>query len=209
LEDKSAVLEEVLARYRDPLITAAFDLQSRIYNMCRQGFLYVYLLNGSDSQKMYAELHTLYVFAEYLGWVEIIRREIQFLNLQEIEQTKEVRGLLDGVATNLLSDNPALGRPFMLFRGEQRAIGEIVIRSIEDQDGHRHLQCMGYAEFTERMADPAFARWFAPYREQLAEAAADARVQSNRLVNIQNALVKLLEALDTQGLLDRHKMQRL
>jgi hypothetical protein len=46
---KAELLSELMARYRDPLLQAAFDLQSRIYNIVEQGFLQTYYCNGTDS----------------------------------------------------------------------------------------------------------------------------------------------------------------
>ncbi len=39
LATKEELLEEVMGRYREPLLRAAFDLQSRLYNIVEQGFL--------------------------------------------------------------------------------------------------------------------------------------------------------------------------
>ena len=52
-ESKAARLEEVVGRYRDPLLSAAFELQSRIYNFVRRGFT-GYLRLGDEDEKRYA-----------------------------------------------------------------------------------------------------------------------------------------------------------
>lgn len=36
--DKAARLEQIVSRYRDPLLNAAFDLQSRLYNLIAAGY---------------------------------------------------------------------------------------------------------------------------------------------------------------------------
>src|SRR5262249_39855502 len=71
--------EDVLARYQAPLANAAYELQGRIYNIVALGFLRKYYVSGDASQKTYATENTLYVIAQFLGWSEILRREIQFL----------------------------------------------------------------------------------------------------------------------------------
>src|SRR4051812_25114930 len=63
---KAELLAELMARYRDPLLQASFDLQSRIYNIVEQGFLHTHYCNGTDSEKEYARENTLYVLADYL-----------------------------------------------------------------------------------------------------------------------------------------------
>jgi hypothetical protein len=73
---------ELRARYRDPLLGAIFDLQSRLYNIVAKDFLVRYMAQ-SEGLREYAIDNTLHVIAEYLTWVDIIRREIQFLDLGE------------------------------------------------------------------------------------------------------------------------------
>src|SRR5688572_15452980 len=43
--------EKVIARFRDPLMLAAYDLQSRIFNILRQSFLKRYYTSGSALEK--------------------------------------------------------------------------------------------------------------------------------------------------------------
>ncbi len=73
--------QELMNRLRDPVLWAAFDLQSRIYNIVLQRFFLVYLVHGSDEQRAYAQRNTVFLFAQYLAWVEIVRRSVQFLDL--------------------------------------------------------------------------------------------------------------------------------
>lgn len=63
-----------------PLLRSAYDLQSRIYNVClRDGF------TGSRDPE-YFRLNTLSLFGEFLAWLEIIRREIQFLDVGAVQR---------------------------------------------------------------------------------------------------------------------------
>jgi AAA ATPase-like protein len=68
------LLEQVMSRYREPLLRAAFHLQSRVYNIVEQAFLLRYLQRGSPAEQEYACRNTMFVLAEYLGWVEMLRR---------------------------------------------------------------------------------------------------------------------------------------
>ena len=70
-----------MSRYREPLLRAASDLQSRIYDIVGQKFLACHLQQGGPADQEYACRNTMFVFAEYLGWVEILRRGVQFLDL--------------------------------------------------------------------------------------------------------------------------------
>jgi hypothetical protein len=73
-------LEQLLSRYRDPLLLAAYDLQSRLYNIVVRDFVDL-LQKGDQDQQTYAVDSTLFVIAQYLGWVEALRRGVQYLDL--------------------------------------------------------------------------------------------------------------------------------
>ncbi len=81
---KEEQVEEITSRYREPLVRAAFDLQRRIYNIVRGGFMGRHLGVADEEEHRYARMSTLFVFAEYLGWVEIVRRGVQFLDLGDV-----------------------------------------------------------------------------------------------------------------------------
>jgi hypothetical protein len=93
---KQATAEATVSRYREPLLSAAFDLQARIYNMCRGRFF------GADRSGYHVD-HTLYVFGQYFGWREIIRQEIQFLDLGDTPATKDLAELLERITHSLSS----------------------------------------------------------------------------------------------------------
>lgn len=44
-------LEDVVSHYRDPLLSAAFELQSRIYNFVHRGFA-GYLRGGDEDERV-------------------------------------------------------------------------------------------------------------------------------------------------------------
>src|ERR1022692_3333966 len=50
--------QDLMNCIRDPVLWAAFDLQSRIFNIVAQGFLEVYLLHGSAERRAYAQRNT-------------------------------------------------------------------------------------------------------------------------------------------------------
>jgi hypothetical protein len=183
--------ETVLARYREPLAAAAYELQGRLYNILELDFLRKYYLHGDEAQKAYAVENTLYVVAQYLGWSEILRREIQFLSFADSERTRVVADRQRRIVELLQSDEPSLGRPFLLWRGEQRAIGERMI----DASGER-CQPMGYAGFVNREVT-TFGPWLRRLEDDIAVIA---ERRSSRLVELQHGLVDLVRELDPQAL---------
>jgi hypothetical protein len=79
-QSKAEHAEEVLSRYPEPLLQSAHTLQSRLYNIVAQNFLF-YLHCGDPDLERYARDYTVYGLAEYLCWLEIIRRDLRFLDL--------------------------------------------------------------------------------------------------------------------------------
>ena len=191
-KSKAELLAELMARYRDPLLQAAFDLQSRIYNIVEQGFLQTHYRNGTDSTREYARENTLYVLADYLGWVEILRREVRFLDLGDEVANRAWTERLVAVRTTLLSDR--FSPRFRIFNGQQRAIGEIMIQA--DGDDERP-ETMGYAGFLASQKKPDFDRWFVDLRADIDALANEPHAGHDaRLVALQQALVELIDLLD-------------
>ncbi|MDW4500134.1 hypothetical protein R5H30_19260 [Sulfitobacter sp. D35] len=180
--------QDIVARYRDPLLHAAFDLQSRIYNISEQGFLQRYLANGNDREQKYAVENTVFLVAQFLGWTELVRQDIRFMEMEEQEKTQALRKLQDGVYASFQTD--ALGPVFRLFAGEQRAVGELMIRR---ETGGSH--CLGYASFLTGRP-PEMDRWLDPLREDIQRYATSPVILCQRLVPIQHSLIDILALLD-------------
>lgn len=104
---------------------SAIYLQSRLYDIHQQNFL-GYSYNKSPLIKKYAVTNTLFVIAEYLEWVEILRREIQFLDLGSSEQNRRLTERLNAINQAFAKSKGGGGSLFMIYKGEQRAIGEIM-----------------------------------------------------------------------------------
>jgi hypothetical protein len=191
-DDKKTAIEKqnFVSKYRDPLMHAAYDLQSRIFNILRQGFLTRYLINGSPHEQEYAIENTVFLLAQFLGWTEAIREEIQFLDLGADDQTKRLRQLQDEIYRHLQTDTLAPG--FRLFAGEQRAIGELMI-----DRGASTCRCIGFAAFMNNRK-PGIDRWLDPLRDDLRQMAARPDPFKERLASIQHSMIDLLEFLDPQ-----------
>jgi hypothetical protein len=91
---RQAQTQDLMARYRGPLLWAVHDLRSRIRTILDEEFLQRYLVNGDDFMRPYARRHTTFVLAQYLGWVEIARRDIGFFDLGDRRSNRKVVELL-------------------------------------------------------------------------------------------------------------------
>ncbi|MFD3542927.1 hypothetical protein ACFWUQ_26020 [Streptomyces sp. NPDC058662] len=190
--------QDAMGRYRDPLLWAAFDLQSRLYNIAGQGFLRVHFVQPHE--QLYAVRSTLYVLAEYLGWVEILRRRIYFLDLGNREANRHIVTLLARIS-NVLNDDTYADTHLQLFRSDQRGIGELVIT--DDRDA---ASCIGYAEFCSQLeSDRRFAAWFTRLSDSVAQLAS-LEGRHPRVVDLQVALMDLIDFLDPEQ--ERFPQQR-
>ncbi|MCX4869561.1 hypothetical protein OIC43_42685 [Streptomyces sp. NBC_00825] len=199
---KLAEHQDLMSQRRDPLLWAAYDLQSRLFNIVDRQFLNIYYSPGHDPDRDYALRSTLHVMADYLGQVELLRRKVQFLDLGNRENSRTVVRHLTAIS-NVLNTDGYDNPHFRVFRSNQRALGELVICDSNDR-------CLGYAEFCRRLdTDADFAGWFEPLSDGIRELASSTRPHP-RLVRLQVALMDLIDFLDPDA--DRfpdHRRSRL
>jgi len=191
-QSREAKAKAIITKYRDPLLKSAFDFQSRLFSIVQLGFLRIYS-KRTQTDTDYAIKNTLYVIAEFLGWVEILRQEVRFLDLGDIEANKRLEELLSNIKETFLTDGMDL--TFRLFRGEQRAIGEIMIVERETKDD-KLSECMGFAEFVQRLDDPLFSKWFSKLEKDIAILAGEVQGHEQRLIALQHTLIDLIDFLD-------------
>jgi hypothetical protein len=205
-DDTAAVAQRILHQYRDPLLDAAQTLQSRTYNVVKNGYLAKFLHCGDPDEERYARDYTVFALAEYLTWVEIVRREVRFLDVGDEEHNRQLMTLLSQTQLTIQSDR--LTGPFRVFRGHQRAIAELMMRPTNAPEGPRN-ECIGYATFCDRLdEDEDFRYWFTRLRDQVELLAA--RDHDQRIATLQNDLVDLIDHLDPRALrIPPHFRQRL
>ncbi len=185
--------EQILTRYRQPLAAAAFDLQGRLYNILRLDFVEVF--GGEHPRSEEAARTTLFRIAQYFGWSEILRRDIQFLSFADDGESRAVARLQAQISEHFLDSGA--GPALMLWRDEQRAIGERMI--VEE---HGKVLCMGYARFGE-CCEETFAPWLERVWAEIAEPTAQARMRA-----IQHSLCELVWMLDPQSVLYTDELER-
>lgn len=190
IRTKKQQADEVMSKYREPLVYAAFELQSKLFNILKQELLDVYYIDGTESEREYTLQNTIFVVAQYLCWREIIKREIQYLDLGEIESTRKLADLMQKIESLFLTDK--LNPVFRIFRGEQRAIGEKMIT----RENGKPI-CLGYASFVES-ENESFRRWFKKLEDDINKLAASPLEYGERLEHLQHALIDLIDYLDPE-----------
>jgi hypothetical protein len=200
---------KVLRQYRDPLLRAAYDLQSRIYNIVAREYLDWYWRRGDAAQKENAIYGTLWLFGQYLGWTEILRREIQYLDVGSRLANQQIQGCLNQISAALSTDSPPLGKALQIVRGEQRAVGDFMIAGrVTPAEGSRP-DCLGYSEFIRALPPlnrrkfgrgdsySPVATWRARLTDDLERAGAGGTDHlPARLATVQRLLVDLVDLLD-------------
>ena len=193
-EKRELEAEAILSRYREPLVAAAYDLQSRIYNILHGEFLSTY---GGTERGDEAIKSTLFRFAQYFGWTEILRQDIHSWKFTDDADTRAVGELLDEVKRRFQTDEYDLA--FMIWSDEQRAIGELMIKR---DDGSK--TCLGYARFVE-IYDESLKRWLGRLEQNLRDGAT---ANDERLSFVQGELRELVIRLDPQQLRYDHSAMK-
>lgn len=184
-----------LDRYRAPLLAAVDDLGRRVNNIRNDGFL-AYL--DDENRRTTAVLSTLFRFAQYLGWTEIIYGYADRLRFESDEATRIVTQTLGDIGWILAADefdrsdaDDFRTSRLMLWREEQRAIGELM-----RQDGDEP-QCIGFNSFVKHY-ETHFSKWFATFGSQLEATSAP---NSDRLAELHRITARLVRELDVERVL--------
>lgn len=173
-----------LSEFHQPLLRAAFDLQSRLFNIVEGHFLKIYY--REQDFKQYAVANTCYAIGEYLGWVELLHRSGQ---LRMSLSSSKFENLIYDISRAFMSDS--IQFPLMLFKGEQRAIGEIMLNPMRGEKG-----IIGYATFVKQLNDPDFSKWFTRLEKDIEQLATEKFDYDERLIFLQNSLTDLINYLD-------------
>jgi hypothetical protein len=136
--------EKVIAKYRDPLLLASQDLQSRLYNITDLGLTTYFSRGGEEKDNLL--LYTAFLVGQFFSWTHILRLKAQFLRFATDEKNKELTKVLGGISFEFSTDRYDLsGVPLNLWRGQQMAIGELMTTEVGGE-----LLCMGYAAFHQK-----------------------------------------------------------
>ena len=186
-DERESKARNVLECYRGPLLSAASELGDRIDNIRHRRFIGA-AESGSGLESQ-AKLTTLFRLAQFFGWREVLRTEVQLLRFENEADTQLVAALIGDVvwccASDAVDDKRAL-----LWSEEQRAIGELMVNP---RDG-ASPRSIGYATFA-RTYDDVFSPWMDAIADEVLSARAPA---SERLRLMQWALYGLVIALDEE-----------
>jgi hypothetical protein len=160
------LIRQRVRKYSYPLLQAASDLELRIDNMLTNGLKGDWLASDimreleegkgflkDPDKRGYFLLSSLYVFARYFAWVEILRREARFVEFPLGNEANGLFGILHRVnnsfrCTSLwpdISDPRSLNDSIGLYRHVQSAIGETMV-----VERNKELECISFREFANK-----------------------------------------------------------
>lgn len=183
--------ERMTALYVNPFLSACEDLQSRIYKLLELGGLSS--LRDRYSDGAYAD-ETLYLIVRLFGWMAAVNRYGPYT--QDPVVIKYSAAIRRAFATS--REGCPVG-PFNFFAAEQKALGKIVMHSVEGEYG-AEMDTISYYEFREVVRSPHRM----PPSEAVTQTLEAMRAVQNiedldgtqRLAEVQNHLVDLLEYLE-------------
>jgi hypothetical protein len=194
--------EDLAARFREPLLQAIFNLETRIYNIVELGFLQKFLGDSAtDDERAYAIDNTLYVLAQYFCWVEILRRESQYVDPRNSQLNRRVAHEVEEVRDLFADSSNIASRSFRIFRGEQRALGELLlVPSSGVSIPAPRWECLGYAAFVESLSDQSTERWWRRLRCDIEQVPARDATELRRLQLVHGGLIDIIDVLDPENL---------
>lgn len=188
----------------ESLLYSTSELQSRLYNIITGGLAYAFARGAKRHRRSVIE-YTCFVFAQYFGWVEALRRTVLLgetssdptANRLSLGDATEDGNVTIALITREISDAlraDPLDPGFLLLNGEQHSIGALMFRW-EDLGDRRVPSVMRFAEFaTLYRTDGDFREWFAGIEEGLSNL--ESTSSKARLRRIQSLAVLLMDQLD-------------
>lgn len=220
-------LETIQRRYRDPIVLSALELANRVEEICTEyptDFLSSNILTsittGSQDRtairdhyfRTYKLQSSIYRLSSFLGWLELYRQDLVFLDsgagksIQSVDKAiRDIRSDLADGHLNKVSECHSW-TDMLIFREEQRAIGEIMITG-----NHPNRVVLGYSEFTKLHGDSSSeqARWLSVVSSFLLDHEPPKDFRLTRLRRLHVHLVDLVNALDPVRLQKHHIQARL
>ncbi len=124
-QERNLSAKAELDNLREPLLLAAKDLQSRIYNIRKKNFFF-YLTSEDDHRRDVALLGTLHRFARYWAVQELLYSRTNLLRFESDPNTSEVAEVVGRLARAFASDSSG-GLNLIFWREEQRAVAELMV----------------------------------------------------------------------------------
>jgi hypothetical protein len=183
--------ERITALYVNPFLSACEDLQSRIYKLLEMDGL-------SALRKRYPDgthsEETLYLIVRFFGWLASVNRYGPYT--QDPVVIREATALRRAFGSS--RPGHPVG-PFNFFPAEQKALGKMVMHSMEGEYGHE-MDTISFYEFREVVRSPHRMPESQAVKETLEALSKAKKIEDikgrERLIEAQWHLVELLNYLE-------------
>ena len=212
-------LEQLYQKYRDPLLLVARELVSRMVEILDH-YPTVYLtekvLSSRPSKQVenniedpyfqrYKLVSTAYRVSAFLGWLELYRQEITFLNSGNNEHAKSLELAIGYIRSDLAdgqlnkAEDWNKWRDTLVFREELRAIGESMI---EVRGTTRAIIGYGrYCEHLESEVSSTVQRWMPVVMNFFFDLQGEGKdFRQTRIKLMVGHLVELMQLLDNSSI---------
>lgn len=210
-------LKSLFKKYNDPLVLSAIELTRRLNELIRNYPTLIRVFT-TDNFKLtprvqtsndatdpyflkYKIVSTLYRFCSLLGWLELYRQEMTFLESHSTKRTIQLLRIIEKIRTPLADGQLLEGKDdwmkwkdILIFREELRAIGEGMIENNKEKKS-----IMGYGKFQETIDQyPTNDKplWLRPTINFFLDYDATKDFRQERLKLLHNGLLDLVEFLN-------------
>jgi hypothetical protein len=213
-------LENVERKYRDPIVLAGLELCNRLQEICDEfptDFLSSTLLAVAPAPaertavrdhyfRCYKLQSSVYRLAAFLGWLELYRQELVFLDSRSGNHNPRAELAITNIRADLADGHLNAASDWhnwtdtLLFREEQRAVGEVMIVG---EGSNRVVR--GYAEFSLLYADESLtgSSWISAVRHFFLDPEPPQDFRLIRLKRLHLHIVDLVGSIDPKRLRSR------
>ena len=128
-------LEDLLKPYKKHLLQSAYDLQSRLTGQLTGNTIFTFKHTRKEQDGDYMVDSTIYFFAEFLGWMEVIRSKIVFITGSAYAEA--LNALFDSIRFMFTGESPIQGCEekhhaiLQLFIVDIRSIGNAMLTTVD------------------------------------------------------------------------------
>ncbi len=194
--DRERRVRQEIIRWANPILGAVGDLRARLSNIINDG-AYVALDPRWDPRSNpswsisydYFMCSSLYLFANYFARTRMLEETLSFELFNSQAEKDRLFGALRSVSKALGSYPPKYtcsGLDIQIFRLQQHALGELIIRRENDKD-----RCWTYPEFVDGMKKAVVSDYFASLQQLLERVHPDDDCRWKRLIETNRALQEL------------------
>jgi len=194
-------------KYTSPILLSAQSLRDRLENIIKniESIEKQNWLPAEGGQNYYYK-STLFVVGQFFGWVQILRRNIVYLDFAVTKETQKFERFLNLIENGFT--NPALyeqaktGLPHQsqdkwVFKYILQSLGALMVT--HDEQGHRAIDYVAFCKLYESSDGDDFRSWFS-HLEEIFKGLNANDVRFKRIIAIHIVINSFVDYLDPKHL---------